>query len=310
MVDTIFWKLKNTRMKKRMTGFALASFFFILMVGIVAFIALQKVKIGSNTYDEIILSKDLTADILPPPEYVIESYLMGMEYMLDDDADSRKVKLEYIDGLKEEYVKRHDFWVECEKHGKIDDEISAEFLNNSYEAAEKFFDVFYNKMVPAVEEQDSNKINSAYEEMSKTYMEHRAAIDKVVELAGSWAAKTEEKAGMQSKIYYILVLLIMLLSILFGYIYSKLMSASIISEVESINNIMEKISKGDLKIVIEDSVKTKDEFGELALCIDVTLKKLNNYSAYINEIASVLEKIANGCMKIEVEYGYEGNLQK
>jgi hypothetical protein len=42
-------------MRKRMVSFALTSFFFILLIGLVAFISLGKLKIGSNTYDEIIL---------------------------------------------------------------------------------------------------------------------------------------------------------------------------------------------------------------------------------------------------------------
>lgn len=310
MIEKILKKLKNTRMKKRMNRFAIASFFFIFLMGVIAFIALGKLKIGSNTYDEIILSKDLTADILPPPEYVIESYLMGIEYMLDSDADSQKTKLEYIDGLKAEYDNRHAFWVECQKNGKINDEIGTEFLNNSYESAEEFFAVFYNEMVPAVENQDEIKIKSAYQKMSNAYMEHRSAIDKVVELAGIWASKTEEKADLQSKIYYVLVLVIMLLSIVVGYIYSKLISRSIISEVESISDIMKSVSGGNLNTVVEESLKTGDEFGELASCIEVTLKQLNNYSAYINEIAGVLEKMADGCMKIEVKYGYEGEFAK
>ena len=36
--------------------------------------ALSEVKVGGPLYDKIKLGNDLIADILPPPEYVIESY--------------------------------------------------------------------------------------------------------------------------------------------------------------------------------------------------------------------------------------------
>ena len=37
--------------------------------------ALSDVKVGGPLYDKIKLGNDLIADILPPPEYVIESFL-------------------------------------------------------------------------------------------------------------------------------------------------------------------------------------------------------------------------------------------
>ena len=38
-------------------------------------VALWKLSVGGPVYEQIVLGKDLVADILPPPEYVIEAYL-------------------------------------------------------------------------------------------------------------------------------------------------------------------------------------------------------------------------------------------
>jgi hypothetical protein len=37
--------------------------------------ALNELKVGGPLYDRIKLGNDLVADILPPPEYIIEAYL-------------------------------------------------------------------------------------------------------------------------------------------------------------------------------------------------------------------------------------------
>ncbi|MBP9754495.1 MAG: hypothetical protein KBD40_05810, partial [Phenylobacterium sp.] len=37
--------------------------------------AIQQLRVGGPLYERIVLGKDLVADILPPPEYVIEAYL-------------------------------------------------------------------------------------------------------------------------------------------------------------------------------------------------------------------------------------------
>jgi len=38
-------------------------------------LALTTLKVGGPVYGQISLGKDLIADILPPPEYILESYL-------------------------------------------------------------------------------------------------------------------------------------------------------------------------------------------------------------------------------------------
>ena len=45
-----------------------------------AVIAINKLKIGGALYEQVVLGKDLIADILPPPAYVIEAYLVSGEY--------------------------------------------------------------------------------------------------------------------------------------------------------------------------------------------------------------------------------------
>ena len=45
----------------------------LLVVGLITGLNFNKVKVTGPLYTEIILGKDLLADILPPPEYIIES---------------------------------------------------------------------------------------------------------------------------------------------------------------------------------------------------------------------------------------------
>jgi methyl-accepting chemotaxis protein len=56
----------------------LISFAVIIGVGFivsisVALMALYQVRIGSSHYDDIIAAKDLQADILPPPLFIVET---------------------------------------------------------------------------------------------------------------------------------------------------------------------------------------------------------------------------------------------
>ena len=45
----------------------------LLVFATSAFLTLNKVKVNGPIYQELAQGKDLLADILPPPEYIIES---------------------------------------------------------------------------------------------------------------------------------------------------------------------------------------------------------------------------------------------
>ncbi len=68
-------------MKLRLSiGKSVNLFGLIVTLGCIAILwtgvsALSQLKVNGPIYRQIVLGKDLIADILPPPEYVIEAYL-------------------------------------------------------------------------------------------------------------------------------------------------------------------------------------------------------------------------------------------
>jgi type II secretory pathway component PulL len=46
---------------------------------------IDQVRVQGKIYDQIVTGKDLIADILPPPEYIIESYLVARQ--LNDETE-------------------------------------------------------------------------------------------------------------------------------------------------------------------------------------------------------------------------------
>ena len=54
---------------------ALVSVVGLIVMSVAAFSVIGQVKVTGPMYRELVKGKNLLADILPPPEYVIESYL-------------------------------------------------------------------------------------------------------------------------------------------------------------------------------------------------------------------------------------------
>ena len=71
--------LKNSSFKSRMV-FLSAVFLFALMATHLMYgIMISTVRVNGPLYRDIEAEKDLIADVMPPPQYVIESYLVAFQ---------------------------------------------------------------------------------------------------------------------------------------------------------------------------------------------------------------------------------------
>src|SRR5207247_7361816 len=88
-VAGIFPRPESIAMKLRLTiSRAILIFGLVTALGLGAVIAtsvygLAQLKVGGPLYNQIKLGNDLVADILPPPEYVIEAYLESILVLHD-----------------------------------------------------------------------------------------------------------------------------------------------------------------------------------------------------------------------------------
>src|SRR5260370_27970837 len=69
--------------------------------------ALSELKVGGPLYNKIKLGNDLVADILPPPEYVIEAYLEATLALRDPTTLS--AHRDRLVQLKNDYDDPHDY---------------------------------------------------------------------------------------------------------------------------------------------------------------------------------------------------------
>lgn len=148
--------------------------------------ALSKAFIGSDTYSEIISNKDLTADILPPPAYLIESWQIALEIVALKDQPLQPL-VDKSNQLTEEFRARDVHWeTYLTKPHMIN-----EFNNALAPAAESFIHIRDTQLIPAARGGNSKEINSALLALQQAYNLHRAAVDNLVKMAAEDAANIE-----------------------------------------------------------------------------------------------------------------------
>ena len=101
------------------------------------------------------------------------------------------------------------------------------------------------------------------------------------------------------------VIFLIAVSLVVGMIF--LVSKGIVAPLKALTNTANQIADGRLDISAD--VKSQDETGQLANALNRTVVQLNRYIGYIKEITSVLETMARGDIKIDLEQDYAGEFQ-
>src|SRR6478672_12125521 len=110
--------------------------------------ALQHVKVGGPLYDKIKLGNDLVADILPPPEYVIESYLEATLAL--NNPTTLATHRDRLVQLKKEYDERREFWSKSD----LDPAIKAKLVESSHREVQRFWNAIEQTFTPALAKGD------------------------------------------------------------------------------------------------------------------------------------------------------------
>jgi hypothetical protein len=82
---------------------------FALFGGVAAAV-LQRVRVNGPLYTEVVQGKDIIADVLPPPEYILETYLVVLQMLGEPDSTRLDVLSRRGETLRKDYEDRNAFW--------------------------------------------------------------------------------------------------------------------------------------------------------------------------------------------------------
>jgi len=257
--------MRESQLASRLTLLVAVFAGLFLIFGFTTWRTLEQVRVKGPIYNEIILGKDLIADVLPPPEYIIEPYLLSLQ--LIDEADPTRITqlVERGERLRVDYESRQEFWKrELEK-----DSMSDLMTVTSYRAAMEFFRMRDEQFVPAIRSNDRERARVLLAQMNRHYEAHRLAIDQVVELATTRNAEYERKAdeviGSQSRTLLFLAGAILLV-VGFMAVYAQRTARDLSRRIQLAADIAHRVASGDLATEVPTS-DANDEAGRLLKAI-------------------------------------------
>lgn len=249
-----------------MGGVILASLFGMIYASRAS---LDALRIGSPLYGQIVLGKDLIADILPPPEYIIESYLEAT-LALNDPSSAAK-RAERVNKLKSEYDARHEYWLSA----GFDKALQARLTTDAHEPAVKFFEQFESSFLPALTRGDLEAARTAYAGLTESYARHREVIDEIVTGATARNSSLEAEAASANEYYEWLTFLAASIAALFSLMGLVLIRLKVVRPLEDMTVAMTDLAAGNTAARLTRNYKTrKDELGALARTLDVFQKSV------------------------------------
>jgi methyl-accepting chemotaxis protein len=176
----------------RLAWLAVAFAILLVIFGVFSAYTRAKVQVNGPIYTKIVMGKDLVADILPPPEYIIESYLTAFQ-ITEASVDAERSALEAkFTQLEKDYHDRHAVWQADLPEGRMKQAMVEDAARHAF----AFFRLVHDRLLPAVKAGDTAAARALVTgELKAAYDQHRTFIDEVVAAANDFNRAHELEAA-------------------------------------------------------------------------------------------------------------------
>lgn len=257
-----------------------------LIYGIISYRTVNEVKVTGEVYQDIVDSKDLLADVLPPPILVLEPYLNVLQ--MEDEKDGGKLNdlIETNKNFRKQFEEKQDYYV---KHLQDDGDvpIRESLTKESGKMASEFFNIVESEFIPAIKSGNMEKAHQLSTGVLRDkFQEQKKAVENLQKLAEEDLKKQEEAAAasVQSGNYTLLILGVILaaLSVVLGMFIGN----NISNPLSAITEKLETLAKtGDINQSFD--YKSEDEIGRLASAFRSTI-------SYLREVSQVIDSLGKG----------------
>ncbi|MFM5369988.1 methyl-accepting chemotaxis protein [Aeromonas veronii] len=189
--------LKHIHDRSLLFGQVLGIMVIITLISI-SFFGLYSVR---SAADQMGQGKDVVADILPPPLYLIESQLQ-VYTLLHAKPEEREALLQTLVRLQQEFESRNRFWQES----SLNEPLRELLLGEQKMQGELFWQLLNDKFVPAIKAGDLAQAGAIAARLHTLYNAHRLGVDTTVIRGNEYAAEQMAHLANTTRLCYGLLL--------------------------------------------------------------------------------------------------------
>ena len=272
--------LKNLKVTWKLFLVGVAFLVCAFATGALAARTFGTVQVGGPLYQNIVQNKDLLADVLPPPEFVVESYLVANQLVVAPDRVAQDKLVARAKELHGQFEERHAFWQKTMEPGKSKDTLT----EDAYRPALKFYEILEGPLVAAVRAGDQERARQILAgPMAQAYEEHRVAIDRVVTMATEDSEREEGnvRAMVTDSGVRLLVVGLLATALVMGML--RFVSNLIVRPLQESASALARVAQGDLTTRV--ALDRKDELGELVRSLNTAAESMGQMVSRVSQLA-------------------------
>ena len=267
-----------------------------LAVGLLVQGLIHRIQVNGPIYREVILSKDLIADILPPPVYLVETHLLSHQ-MLAAGPGALPPLLEKAQALAKEFDTRNRFWAQNTPEEKK----TSLGVEATHQTGLAYLEKRDKEFIPALKAGRYDDAKALLPALDQLYDAHRLAVDNTTKVANQWGLETEALANGTVKTGNALILacslLLMAILALLGWVIMRNLLR--IGDPHYAHNLINHVAAGNLAITIETAADDSHSLtatvkhlqGKLRRLIRQIFQRANDMAADATQLATIGDEL-------------------
>ncbi|MFN7026084.1 MAG: methyl-accepting chemotaxis protein [Pseudorhizobium sp.] len=158
--------------------------------------AFNDLRVNGPAYHQIVNGKDLVADILPPPLYVVESYMLALEAAADP-ARAQMAGERITDVLAPDYEARRSYW----QASDLQPALKTKLLDEVLVKGDVYWKILQSQIIPILASSDPAERLLAFSSLSQAFHDHEDSVVELVEAAVAFQAASEAAAADETRLY-------------------------------------------------------------------------------------------------------------
>ncbi|GAB3250456.1 methyl-accepting chemotaxis protein [Chitinimonas naiadis] len=253
-----------------------------VLLGTVVCLETSRLSVGGPLYRDIVVAKDLVADVLPPPLYLVETQLTS--YELQSAPDPARIE-QLREGIRR-YRVRLQHW----QADSLPPALLAALNEQATPAAQRYLDVLEQRYLPALAQNDTEAAATIRDELNQLFAQHQRGVAVLVEHATAYQQQREREAEQaMSQGQQEIALLAAggpLLLVLAGWLAWRRLHTQLGGEPAVVQQLLRELAAGNL--MTTPVLKQGDQHSLLA-----------TVAAMRTQLCSVMGEIRQGSLALE-----------
>ncbi|WP_017672167.1 HAMP domain-containing methyl-accepting chemotaxis protein [Blastomonas sp. AAP53] len=247
---------------------------------------ISTISVGGPIAEQNQQASDLVADILPPPVYILESYLEARLAITNPRELARRT--ERLQTLKAEYETRQKHW----ETSTLPESLKAQLVRVD-QPARQFYAEIETQLLPSLQRGDQAAAATSGVRLAADYAAHRREIDALVAQTAAYQAATKQAGESRVAFAFWTMALAGLVLAVVMVGANVLLSRFAINPLKSVADAMRRMAGGDLEAKANIQ-QPMEEIADMLRAIEVFRKSSQARLASEEKQAFIVRELTTG----------------